>query len=158
MMVQIDAQGWETVAYNAGVTYLSDNEDIDQALPTLGVWTLVPDDPLASNPFLIATVLPYLPTWWEKKGYETYSKLCGCRNGYGHDPISKPRGLPSDYVPLVLKDGSKVDAGCFGFSWVTAREVLTHDWGRRGREFVWFAMAWARVSRADKVRFVFGFD
>lgn len=75
----------------------------------------------------------------QDRHYQLFSHLAGVRNGTGFagvrtgdpvTPISEPRGIPSDFV--LGNNGEWL--GDHSYSWLTAEENLSHDFGNNRRD------------------------
>ena len=74
------------------------------------------------------------------RNYRLFSILANVRNGHGFagcktsdefNPISMPRGLPSDVSELVEAESKKWGVDCHSHSWLTLREILDFDWNQK---------------------------
>jgi len=66
-----------------------------------------------------------------KRNYYLFSILADVRNYHGFQPISKPRGLPIDMDPDLLRasvEDDNVWLGDHSFSYITAKELSDYDW------------------------------
>ncbi len=86
----------------------------------------------------------YLPNFINKnnyfpiiiyRSYEFFSIIAGVRNHFGIIPITKPRGLPKDIDPVLLKEYNEytgnILTGEHTFSWLTIKEIEDFDWNRK---------------------------
>lgn len=81
----------------------------------------------------------------DDRHYYLFSHLAGVRNGTGFagiktgdpvTPISEPRGIPVDVVvdeDMRLNGDEDMWLGDHSHSWLTADEILSHDWGSPAR-------------------------
>ncbi len=130
-----------------------------------GVWQRVhpPDDYPARDPYLAREyaalsdeqkarpddgysmagyyVKKYRTDWYSERNYACFAILADVRNGRGfagiktgdgYVPITPRRGVPDDLSPDVDQDR---DLGDHSFSWLTVKELLAYDWGRRTRNY-----------------------
>lgn len=111
----------------------------------------------------------------EWRHYGTFTLLAGVRDyRSGITPISEPRGLPdgfefdatdSDGDPAIDVDGEPKWLGEHSFTHLTARELLSADWGQDEwlirSPFYGSVLPWLRDVAGDdlgSVRLVIGFD
>jgi hypothetical protein len=61
------------------------------------------------------------------RSYGMYAFLAGVRNYSAIQPISDPRGLPTDLSPELAKETDDDDS-LLAASWLTVEELLVHDY------------------------------
>ena len=78
-----------------------------------------------------------LPHSYSTRNYRLFAALAGVRNGTGFagcdlgdpiEPIAAPRGLPADVSDEVQAESDEWDIDGHTHSWLTAGELLAHDW------------------------------
>jgi hypothetical protein len=105
------------------------------------------------------------------RNYDLFALLAGVRNYHLANPISFPRGLPSDVTSEVLRESDRMGSDGHSHSWLSLREVTEFNYDKvisdrcsdTHREAIgpeWFATIEALRNKfgIDNVRLVFWFD
>ena len=69
--------------------------------------------------------LPYTRSYW------FYAALAGVRNYIEIEPISEPKGMPSDASMMSQADCQEDGLDGHTHSWLTATELLNYDWNQK---------------------------
>jgi hypothetical protein len=81
--------------------------------------------------------VPYDSAYYNDRNYDLFAILADVRNGRGFagvetgdgfNPISAPKGLPSDCSPQVKASAERWGCNGHSHSWLTVSELLAYDW------------------------------
>lgn len=80
--------------------------------------------------------------------------FAGCKTGEGFNPISNPKGVPSDASEEYASLSEQWDSNGHSHSYFTLRELLDYDWTQTTQLQGWVNMiAWEKFSLYDKKDF-----
>lgn len=94
-----------------------------------GIWRSV--DPVGNDP---RWMRPGQLQWDFDRNYCSFAVMAGVRNSHDMEPISEPRGLPSDVSPLVKAESDGFDVDGHSHSWLMLAELLAFDFDKGAKK------------------------